>query len=109
MLTVWLRHAVTADATVPNDVMECASVHQPLALGQAATLERALVRIPTRALAASQARRPIMRPRTRPAWSAASLKVGQERVTSVAGVVPGSTRELPAGTVTEAPKASEPV
>jgi hypothetical protein len=39
----------------------------------------------------------------------ASLKVGQERVTSAAGVVPGSIRELPAGTVTEAPKASEPV
>jgi hypothetical protein len=52
-----------------TDVMECvsvpASVHQPLALDQAATRERALGRIPTRALAASQARRPTMRPMAR--------------------------------------------
>ena len=37
------------------------------------------------------------------------MKVGQERVTSAAGVTPGSTRELPAGMVTEAPKRSDPV
>ena len=62
-----------------KDGMECASVHQP----------------PQR--------------RERPAWSAASQKVGQERVTSAAGSCRAQPRELPAGTVTEAPKASEPV
>ena len=37
------------------------------------------------------------------------MKVGQDRTTSTAGVMPGSTRELPAGMVTLAPKRSEPV
>jgi hypothetical protein len=40
---------------------------------------------------------------------AASVKVGQDRTTSAAGVIPGSTRELPAGMITLAPKRSEPV
>src|SRR5829696_7303025 len=83
------------------------SLHRRLALGQATILDRAP--LPTRASAAGQARRPTRRPRARPARSAASLKVGQARVTSVAGMLSGSTRELPAGTVTKAPKWSEPV
>src|ERR671931_2729738 len=44
-----------------------------------------------------------------PAWSAASLNVDQESVSSRAGTAPGSTRELPAGNVTDAPNASRPV
>ena len=47
--------------------------------------------------------------RERAAWTAASVNVGQERTTSAAGVVPGSTRELPAGMVTLPPKRSDPV
>ncbi|MCA1704631.1 MAG: hydantoinase B/oxoprolinase family protein [Actinobacteria bacterium] len=39
--------------------------------------------------------------RERPAWSAASENVDHDRVTSVAGTAPGSTLELPAGTVAE--------
>ena len=35
--------------------------------------------------------------------------MGQDSTTSAAGVTPGSTSELPAGTVAEAPKRSEPV
>src|SRR6266545_6142166 len=44
--------------------------------------------------------------RERPAWFAASEKVAQKRVRSSAGTAPGSTRELPAGRVAEAPKRS---
>ena len=44
-----------------------------------------------------------------PASSAAAENVAHDSVTSFAGVIPGSTRELPAATVTEAPKASLPV
>ena len=41
-----------------------------------------------------------------PASSAASENVDQESVTSLLGTAPGSTLELPAGSVTEAPKRS---
>lgn len=41
-----------------------------------------------------------------PAWSAALEKMSQDSVTSAAGVIPGSTDELPAGKVTDAPKRS---
>src|SRR5215471_15329231 len=41
-----------------------------------------------------------------PAWLAASEKVAQESVRSLAGTAAGSTRELPAGSVTEPPKRS---
>jgi hypothetical protein len=44
-----------------------------------------------------------------PAWLAASVNVGQVRVTSWAGTVPGSIVEEPAGRVIEAPKWSLPV
>ena len=44
-----------------------------------------------------------------PAWLAASVKVGQARVRSFAGVRPGSILELPAGKVTEPLKRSLPV
>jgi hypothetical protein len=44
-----------------------------------------------------------------PAWSAASENVAHESVTSVAGTLPGSTFELPAATVADAPNASLPV
>src|ERR671935_967495 len=44
-----------------------------------------------------------------PAWSAASLNVDHESVSSRAGTAPGSTRELPGANVADAPKASRPV
>src|SRR5215213_1011789 len=47
--------------------------------------------------------------REMPAWSAAALNVGQVRVTSVDGVAPDSTSELPLGTTALAPNRSLPV
>ena len=44
-----------------------------------------------------------------PASSAASLTVLHVRVTSFLGTAPGSTRDVPASWVAEAPNASEPV
>jgi hypothetical protein len=44
-----------------------------------------------------------------PASSAAAVKVGQERVTSDLGAVPGSTLEEPERMVTPSPKRSLPV
>jgi len=41
-----------------------------------------------------------------PAWSAASENVAHDKVTSVAGVRPGSILDVPAICVNEAPKAS---
>ena len=41
-----------------------------------------------------------------PAWSAASENVAQESLTSLFGTAPGSTRELPAGSVVEPRKRS---
>src|SRR5256885_6519236 len=47
--------------------------------------------------------------REMPAWSAASLKVFQVKVTGCVGVWPGSIFEVPGINVTEPPKASLPV
>jgi hypothetical protein len=44
-----------------------------------------------------------------PAWRAASENVLQRSVRSTAGNAPGSTTELPAGSVTEPPNRSLPV
>src|SRR5215472_7004187 len=44
-----------------------------------------------------------------PAWAAASEKVAHDRVRSLAGVTPGSTRELPDLTTNPVPNRSLPV
>ena len=46
--------------------------------------------------------------RLRPHWFSNSVQVCHVSTTSLAGVIPGSTFELPAGAVTENPSSSDP-